>query len=86
MIVYVFYDMAAVPGFQTRLEAAIGSSLEPDDVSGTSNAKSQNLRLAVNAAIWSLYWLRSHRVRVRFAPKNSEITVEAPIVGEPSGA
>jgi hypothetical protein len=86
MIVYVFYDVGAVPGFQTRLEAALGTSLEPEDVSGTASAKSQNLRLAFNAAIWSWYWLRSHRVRVRFAPRNSEVTVNAPIIGEPSGA
>jgi hypothetical protein len=86
MIVYVFYDIAAVPGFKTQLEAALGLSLEAEGVGGTKSAESQNMRLAFNAAIWSLYWVRSYRVRVRFAPRSNEPAVEAPIIGEPSGA
>ena len=86
MIVYVFYDITAVPGFQIRLEAALGQSLGAEGVGGAKSAETQNLRLAFNAAIWSLYWVRSYRVRVRFAPRGSELSVEAPILGEPSGA
>ena len=85
MIAYVFYDLAVVPALKAHLEAAIGSTPEPEDVS-RSGAASQNLRLVFNAAIWSLYWLRSHRVRVRFAPRTDALSVEAPIIGEPSGA
>jgi hypothetical protein len=77
-LVYAIYDLSAVPGFQTQLERAIGSSLDSDTEREITTAASRNLRVVGNAILWSAYWMSSKRVRARFAPVINDATATEP--------
>ena len=69
LLIYGLYDIFAVPGFKSQLEAVLGTSLGAETEGEMETAAKMNSRLVVGAIIWSLYWMTSKRVFVRFAPR-----------------
>jgi hypothetical protein len=73
-LVYSLYDIIAASNFKSQLETSLGTSLGAETETEMSTAAGRNSRLVVNAILWSLYWVSSKRVRVRFAPRVPEVT------------
>jgi hypothetical protein len=63
-------------GFANGMVAQVGSKLGTQFVGGVTaevtKAQTANLRLALFGLIWSLYWIRSKRVAVMFAPADAK--------------
>jgi len=74
--VYAFVDILGASGIRQVLATMFG----PDAAGalrGMQEATTQNFRVIFNAAIWSLYWIRSRRVFVVFGPAAPLQTVSA---------
>ena len=83
---YAMYDLLAVANMLPSIGHTFGSEASSAFLRRTQTARDQNTRLIFFAAIWSLYWLRSRRVRLRFSPNRATVlhTATPPSLGDES--
>lgn len=78
MACYAVYDLGATEAFRLRFNNVFGAEASAEFAREAQEAVTQNTRMVLSAAIWSLYWLRSRRVRVAFAPSMARFDNTAP--------
>ena len=78
----VLGDMLFRADFARQL-AAWSSSGAARNREGMQEATAQNIRMVMNAAVWSLYWLRSRRVFVVFGP-TPQMAIAPVVAASPS--
>ncbi|MGH7679285.1 MAG: hypothetical protein ACRENU_12510 [Gemmatimonadaceae bacterium] len=69
MLSYALFDITATGMMADRMVTLFGAESAAEFRSETEAAKRMNMRLIVGALVWSLYWARSRRVALVFAPK-----------------
>lgn len=71
MALYALFDVIATATMMPSFAAAFGAKAASEFQLEAGKAERSNVRLIVSALAWSLYWLRSRRVRLVFAPRRS---------------
>jgi len=61
-------DLIFAGGLAAQMGSRLGAEFVGEATSEINKATRENLRLALFGLIWSLYWIRSKRVAVTFAP------------------
>ena len=74
MGVYALFDLIAAGDLAVQLRNVLGDEVGRAFAEGAQPAMGSNARLLVFSVIWSGYWARSKRVRVRFAPNDGVAT------------
>lgn len=65
---YAMYDINATSALLPSFRSVFGAEAASEFTREASQAQGRNFRVILNAAIWSLYWIRSRRVRLVFSP------------------